>query len=315
MSKKWIVTLAVIGAVLIAAAVLWFTGVLQTRIHYLNPEAYQTNDTGIPEGVKHLDVHWISGKVSVAYHRDDTILLQETSGRTIGEDLRLRWCLDQETGTLTVQYGKDGARMPWNFSKDLTLTLPENIELGDVSIHGISGGIVIPTLRADSLSLSMTSGTTDAAAEANHISVSSTSGSIRLTAAGSSEDIRVHTTSGSIDVKAGEAGSVRLDCTSGDITADLESADAVWINSTSGKVTASLATLNRLEIDVTSGSVTAYLPEKPGFTAYLDKVSGKITYDLPMTVRGASYICGDGSGYVRIHTTSGGISLKPVGSR
>ncbi len=312
MKKKWIAVLVIAGLLLAAGAVLWFSGVLQTRIRYENPEAYTAGEAEIPGGVEDIDIHWICGNVNIAWHDGDAILLREEAGRPIRDDLRLRWWLDEDTGILSVQYGEDGARMPWNFTKTLTLTLPEGTRLGDAQIRVISGDIGIPALRADSLNLTMTSGSADVTAEADAISIRTTSGSIRLAASGSAEEITLDTASGRIDVTAAEVAEFDAQCTSGGVSAELEAAGSARITATSGQVTASLGAFDRLEISATSGGVTAFLPEEPGFTAYLDMVSGRVACDMPLTVEGSGRVCGDGSGFVYIRTISGNIDLKPL---
>ena len=85
----------------------------------------------------------------------------------------------------------------------------------------------------------------------------------------------------------------------------MTSVSAVWFS------TIALAQAVRaLRINTTSGSVSAFLPENPGFTARLGTTSGSVDYALPLNKQESEYVCGDGSGSVDIHTTSGNIRLE-----
>jgi hypothetical protein len=52
----------------------------------------------------------------------------------------------------------------------------------------------------------------------------------------------------------------------------------------------------------------------PGITAHFDTTSGKVNYDMPLVKEGSTYTCGDGSGDVKINTTSGNITVVPLWS-
>ena len=249
-SNKKMTTIAVICAVfLIAAAAIAIGSICNVMgATYENAESYTKGAADISENVKNLDIHWTSGRINVAYHKENTVLLEESANKSVSADMEMRWWLDGDT--LRVQYSKSGAHF-FNFSftnlqKTLTLTLPESISLKDVAINATSADMEIPSLRAEAVRLNATSGNINASADAPAIDVEVTSGDVAM--------------------KTGE---------------------------------------NADELSV----VTALLPETPGFTADLHTTSGDVHNALKMSSDGSTYVCGDGSGTVEIHTTSGEVTI------
>ena len=221
---------------------------------YENADEYTQGETDLSGSVKNLDIHWISGKIRIAYHNDNAVLLRETSKKSISSDMEMRWWLDGDT--LRVQYAKSGVRFygfgSLNLQKELTVTLPESISLNDVSINSTSADIEIPSLKADA---------------------------------------------------------VKLAATSGNSQLTLLSSEDTEIGSTSGEIKIELGMLKSLKVNATSGNVTASLPEQPGFTANVHTTSGDVHYTLPMSSESSTYVCGNGSESVEIHTTSGDIVI------
>ena len=316
--------------VLIAAVALGVTKVAGfTGYHYENAKKYTAGGTELSGKIKNLDIDWTSGKVDIAFHSSDTIVISETSDEKISDDMQLRWWLDGDT--LRIRYAKNGFSLRSLFrqqKKALTVTLPEGIVLGSVEINATSAAMNIPEMKAEDLDLSVTSGGIIAAADAGRVKMSATSGSLNLKSSGNAEEIKASVTSGIIDITAEDAGSVTADATSGSIhvaaksvgavragmtsgviNIEVDRADTAKIDSTSGDVTFQAEEADELDIDCTSGDVKVFLTEDTGFTASLDATSGKISYDLPLTKDGSSYVCGDGKDSVKIETTSGDIYL------
>ena len=294
---------------------------------YANAENYTPGNGKITGAVNNLDIQWINGRVHLVYHGGSGIELRETSARPISDDMQMRWWLDGDT--LRVRYAKNGFRLTVRQEKELTVALPEGIAFENVNIEATSGDLDIPALRADSLTLAVTSGNIQAVAEASKISSGAASGNINLEIGGRAEDVSVGTTSGRIRVKAEDVGVLKADSTSGSIlitcgqvryfkagstsgkiTAEIQEGGQVDLGSTSGDIQITLARFSSMKAETTSGRVTAALPSEPGFTAKLDTVSGKIDYSIPVSRNGGRFVCGDGSGQVEIGTTSGNIRLR-----
>ncbi|MBQ4176413.1 MAG: DUF4097 family beta strand repeat protein [Lachnospiraceae bacterium] len=265
---------AVIGSVIIIAAVA--SGVNHivsfAGYDYEDADKYTAGDAVIKDTVSNLDIDWTCGNINFEYHDEDTVEISEKSRKTLSEDKKMRWWLDGDT--LRIRFAGKGSRffsLDLNQDKELTVRLPESISLGDVVIDSTSGDVLIPPLQAQKVTLDMVSG------------------DVRLELSGADE-LHISTVTGNVDTRLDGVKSAEIDTTSGDV-----------------KVSAPV--LEKLDIDVTTGDVTAALSEEPGFTAHLDTVTGNIVYDLPLTGKGGTYVCGDGSGSVEIDTTTGDIAI------
>ena len=322
-NKKIVAAMIVCAAVLVAAVAMSLGNGIGYR--YENADKYTVGGGTVEGAVRNLDVDWIDGRVTVAYHQEPTVLVSETAKRDLSDDMRLRWWLDGDT--LRVRYAKAGAmRLNWNLQKELTLTLPEGADLGEASLAATSGELAIPAMKADSLKLRVTSGKIRASAEAGAVESRMTSGDMDLNLRGQAREITAHATSGNIGIradaadkldasvtsglvriKADRAGELKAAATSGNLDIEAAESGSVALQGTSAGVTVRLGKLDRLEVGVTSGDVKAFLPAAPGFRARVTTTSGSFNYDMSLTKQGSDYICGDGSAEVSIHATSGDV--------
>ncbi len=313
--KTMTIGLAVCAVILIAAVALGMGGVFGLgRYTYENADKYTAGETEITAAVRNLDVDWLSGSVTVAYHDGSTVELRETSKKTIGGDMQLRWWVDGDT--LRVRYAKDGVRT-WHLfggtqEKALTLTLPQGIALNDVKFHTTSGDVTVPALSAGTVALEQTSGNVRAAVSAEEIRLNATSGDIELTLTGPVKKADIGVTSGRITLTADETETVNINGTSGRVTLDVKKAGTVNIRTTSGDITAKLGAFTSLNVDATSGDLQLGLPEEPGFTAAVRQTSGSFSSSVALANTDGKHVCGDGSAAVNIHLTSGNIRIDPV---
>lgn len=334
--------------ILAAAVILAVSGVFGgIGYSYVNAEKYTGGGAEIREAVRNLEIHWTDGAVQVEYHDEDTVLLRETSEKTISEDMQMRWWLDGDT--LKVQYAKPGLRLFTDLDKVLTVTLPEGAALGRVTAEATSGDLDVPNIKADEVKLETTSGEIRAEAEAGSLHTDTTSGNQRLRTTGSVKEIRTESTSGSVALEAESVGKTEVKSTSGDVSVTVSGkADAVRVDSTSGRITAEVnevteltaestsgdadvraanageirvtstsgtvrvgaRKMEKLSVGTTSGNVTAALAQEPGFTAKIRTSSGDVSNTVALTAAGNEYSCGDGSGKVDISTSSGDIRIE-----
>lgn len=296
---------------LLACATLVLTKVFHIPGGYADTSKYTAGGVTLDETVKRLDIHWTAGAVAVAFHAQDTVQIAETAPGRIPADGELRWWLDGDT--LHVQYAKSGYFSFRSLDKSLTVTLPEGIQLDQLAIDATSADLDVPDLCARDVKLGLTSGDLHAGfSDVNSVRVNSTSGTVELSQSGAAERVDVSTTSGDIllslsDVKALSAGS-----TSGKIYVAADEAEQADLNSTSGSISASLAAFDDLKIDSTSGDVKAALSSEPGYVADVKTTSGRFDYSVALERDGDSYSCGDGSGSLRIRTTSGNVLLEEM---
>ena len=324
------VSTIVCAAVLIAAlgsgirSVAAFAG-----YQYADADQYSAGNAEIRESVKNLEIDWVSGAVIFEYQNTDTIVISEKAKKELKEDEQLRWRLDGDT--LKIRFAKSGFRTLTYPEKELTVTLPEGIIFDNVNVGTTSGDIEIPALETDKLVLDVTSGNISASVKARKISGDATSGSMTLDITGDAEEISAESTFGNITVTAANADKVKAETTSGivrvtmkdvekfkaettsgGVQAELGETKEVKIGVTSGDISVKAAAFEKLDVEATSGNVTAELPAKPGFTGSFEVTGGEIAYELPMEKQGKKYVCGDGSGTVKISTTSGDIMIKEL---
>ena len=324
---------AVCVIALLVCAALIFGKTFKLGVSYADAEQYTAGGTALNGPVESLDIHWTEGSVVIAYHAGDTVEIAETSPKTISADAQLRWWLDGTT--LHIQYAKSGYFSLRSLDKQLTVTLPEGIDLQDVAIDTASADVQTAALRAKTLAVESTSGDMDlaqaGAAEcvdlsstsgdvranlegANAVSVDATSGAIDLTQANPAERVELSSTSGDMRVSLGDVDALRIDSTSGKVTVEAGAAKDVTIGTTSDNIAVRLAAFDRLDIDSTSGDVTAALPSKPGFRGEISTTSGSVDSSLALKREGGSYACGDESASLSIHTTSGDVRLEESGA-
>lgn len=321
-SNKLLKILAAVCAVILLAAA-WMMPLAQA-------EQVHVGDGETAAAIRELKISWTSGKVHIAYHSGDNVLIREKTTGRISDDMRMRWFVEGET--LTVEYDQPGFHL---FSllpheKELTVTLPESLVLEKADISATSADLDIPALYADSVKLKSTSGDISAKVTARDIQGEMTSGDMELQVMSAAEEIKLHSTSGDITLEtAWDAGKTAIESTSGKIQAAVKQTEEfkasstsggihailgetkkVNFKSTSGNITVEMAGMKELDIHATSGNVTAYLPEVPGFTARVETTSGNFQHMLPLTQDGKVFRCGDGSGKVEIHTTSGNVKIS-----
>ena len=302
---KWLYLLC--GVVVIAAVVVSVTGIFKEVGGYANAEKYSVGETEIAEPVKNLSINWTSGKVSIAYHGENTVKVREFSKKDLSEDQELRWWLDGET--LRIQFAKSGLRLNWNLEKELTVTLPEGKALENAEINVTSADVAAPELKAEALSLNTTSGDATIQAEVNKLAATATSGDLALTLTGEPQEIQVNSTSGKVLLEAEKAKKIKVGSTSGNLEIRCAESEEMEVSSTSGTIQTSLKKIGQVKIGSTSGNVTAALPQNPGLTAEVSTTSGDVNVEIPMEKNGKTWRCGDGSGKVSISTTSGNVRM------
>ena len=118
---------------------------------------YNRGNAEIKDEIENLKIDWTAGKVTIAYHRENTILVEEKAGRTLSEDDKLRWKVEGKS--LEILFRKPGlVSFSLNLEKELTVTLPEGMKLNKADFESTSGDIFVPGLKAKSLTLHSTSG-------------------------------------------------------------------------------------------------------------------------------------------------------------
>ena len=181
---------------------------------------------------------------------------------------QMRWSVNGDT--LSIDYGT------W-FScfalgrKDLQVRIPKSCaqNLGAVEIDGASGDYDVNGLGCETLKLKLASGDVDG----QHLQA---------------DELRVDVASGQLDVEG-------------------RFADRVDVRTASGqtRIVCREACPNAIDADIASGSVSVAVPESSGFTARIEKASGRFSSSFSLSQNGNVYTSGDGSASINARLASG----------
>ncbi|MBR4539301.1 MAG: DUF4097 family beta strand repeat protein [Clostridia bacterium] len=275
---------------------------------YANAGKYTAGGTVIAGPVDSLEIDWIDGSVTVAYHKENTVEIAETAKKNLSDTEKLHWWLDGTT--LHIKYARSETTITGNSQKALTVTLPENASapLKNVEIASVSGSIRCVPLYAENVKLSSVSGSINAECAADTLNASTVSGKTTLTA--SANEIRLSTTSGSMEAEIGHAKTLYISGISGKIRVTATEIKKAEIDSVSGAVEASMQKMESLKVGTVSGSVRLSLPKDMGFTADFSTVSGSLNNDISAQRTGNRCVLGDGSAVINVSTVSGSLTLS-----
>jgi len=239
---------------------------------YPDGNRYTAGGAAVTGRVEKLDVSWIDGSVTIAYHDGSDVRLSESSARHLDKKDELRWWLNG--GTLYVKYAESGFHLSTNLNKELTVLLPRDMQLDTLAINAVSANV-----RAE--------------AAVERFTLNTVSGNV-VADASRMESVKADAVSGNVTLEAVCAEHVTVNTVSGDVTLRCARAPRT--------VTA----------DAVSGNVTIALPEDAGCTADMHTVSGRIRGSLDLTRNGDRYTCGDGYCRIDVETVSGDVCLDAL---
>lgn len=215
MKKAWIV-------VIIVAVVLVLSLGRMNKYSYAHGRDYTAGNARISEKVEDIEINWVSGKVNIMRHDSDDVILTEEADRTLPEKKQMHWLLDGKT--LRVQYIASGERSTTNMKKGLTVMIPNDLSLDDVSINAVSASVEAEALQADKLKINTVSGWVDAECErVNEVEANTVSGTLSLAFDRAPEKITAGSVSGDVSIVLPEDTGFRaeLDSVSGDVKSSL----------------------------------------------------------------------------------------------
>lgn len=224
--------------------------------------------------VKAIEITWMSGNINIENGSSGAVQVSETDSST-----ELTWILDDD-GDLEIRCCDADYHIS-SHDKDLTVCLPQNMELDKVEIHSASSDMDVQALTVN--------------------------------------EFEVETASGSLDTQALNANSVSLKAASASLHLAGNIAQEIDIDSVSGDIEIESDRLPQ-EIDAKSitGSFRVTLPKRSKFFAEVKTVSGSVSADdfgLPVSQpsRG-EYNIGKESYETEFHfeTVSGNVRLTPA---
>ena len=234
--KKSVRILLVIVLCLVLIAISLPGGISFNKYHYDDATRYTAGGCEIDRQVKNIDISWVAGKVNVALHEGDEIILSETASRRLKENEELRWLVDGDT--LYVKYLRSGVNFSSGLHKEMTLLLPENHQLKNILVSSVSAEIEADLPETDVVDIQSVSGSADVLfRETGEVRVNTVSGSLLLCFAAAPESIDADAISGGITIQLPkDAGfTVNMDSVSGRIGGDLLEGAAEVKNYTRGR--------------------------------------------------------------------------------
>lgn len=259
---------------------------------YDHAEQYTGGGAALTDTVERVEIHWLSGSVSVEVHGEDTISFSEEANRKLTKDDCLNYRLDGTT--LVIQFCRSGKWDLNGLQKDLTVLLPEELLLKELEVDSVSAELCADGVSAEEMEMDTVSGDICLrhCGVTTRAKLDTVSGSVGAELAQPLESLYAETVSGNVEITAPELTAFHADTTSGSVFLAAEAAP------------------KELDVDTVSGAVTLRLPENAGFTLDFDTVSGEYTSELPCAVKDSCCVCGDGSGDYEIDTTSGDVRIE-----
>ena len=237
--KTWMKWLLIAAGCLAAAGLLlgglgWFLGAGLTgaapaaeEISHAGPVQAQDRYAISPEGIRSLEVEWVSGRILVEPHDGDQILLEERSSGEIREKDRLEFAVDGDT--LEIRYWKDH-RFRFDFGdfggKELRILVPRSLAEGleEISIENVSSDIHLSGLTAGELEVETVSGeVTGLDLTLGQVELESVSGDLSCQLTACPAELKVKTVSGDAELILPEDSrfSVNMKSVSGDVTSEI----------------------------------------------------------------------------------------------
>lgn len=303
-----------------------------SKFVYDNADKYTMGNADLEaEGIKSIEIDWVSGEVKVGYHLEDTVVISETANKNLNDNTTMYYYVDGDT--LRVKFAKSGKTIPTRLEKELTVWLPEGMELEEVEVDSISADVNVSGLVAERATVDTTSGdivfgdvtcsgkvefdttsgdmTADLGGNLSSFSADSVSGDMEFSLAAVKE-VELDSISGRIQLSTETSpDAVSAETTSGDIHLTLPGAGKLTLGSTSGEVKLALQSPpDELSVDTVSGDVLLCLPKDADFTVRLDTVSGSLDSELAMKKKGDDYIFGAGAKRYDVDTTSGDLIIE-----
>jgi len=266
----------------------------------LNISTYQYDDANmytkggstISNTVENLEIDWISGSVSIETHEENTVLFSEVANKDLNDANTMYYYL--EDTTLHIKFCRSGDYTLRNIEKDLTLYIPEELNLNEVKIESVSANLEFTEINTTNLEVDSVSGNINIknCKISDEIEIDSVSGAIEITLDTKIKDIDIESISGAITITA----------------STIETAD---VSATSGKVIISSdIELTDLKLDTISGNIKLILNEDSNFKLDFDSISGNFSSQLAMTIDNNMQITGNGSGDYDINTISGSLTIE-----
>lgn len=259
--------------------------------YYPDSEKYLIGNQEYDTNIAYLDVHWVSGKVTLIEDIDMNGVKLEENSEGLNDKEKVHSYLDTSSNYLSVKFFESNYYVN-NFDsskKHLTITYnPE--ELVSVFLKLTSGYIEGDEINASTVSFEITSGKV----KVNRINATYFTSEV---------------TSGEVEINELNASEATAHLTSGKFS--IEKANVLTFNAkmTSGTTNVKFDALGKGNIEATSGSISVKLPDEGG-KVRASKTSGSINVHREnYHIIDGVYTFGTGLSELDIKITSGKIDL------
>lgn len=306
------------------------SGLLSSDYIYENADSYSAGGASIAQEITRIDVDWIGGDVIVEEYDGGEIVLSETADKPIEGEFVMRWMVEGDT--LRIRFAENRARLPGNAKKQLTVKIPEELNLGILQITTVSANIDVASAYANNAVISTVSGEIGVdSAWLNNAFFNTESGNVRLgemyayeahfsTVSGNAllqrADIpyvlEFTSVSGNLEGKlGGDLAELRVSTVSGDIDLEADDIERFDIDATSGKIALTLGTAPKKGFaDLVSASLSMAIPEESSFKVLFESASGDFASEIPVSGADGIYTAGDGSNSYQFTSASGDMKIK-----
>lgn len=262
---------------------------------YAYSERYSIgNGSALVQDIRHIDIQWIEGGVTVIAGEGDTITFSEESRYALEDRYKLHYFV--ENGTLHIQYC--ASRVPLSFGqpfgKALTVTIPAGHALSSFDLEAVSARVEVDSVQAESMEFEIVSGAAELSnLQADFLDLETVSGRTNLDGLTVGE-LSVEGVSGKLDITNSELSMVDCSLVSG--TMRIEPGAGV----------------RSIDASTVTGAISITLPqEHPGFIAQYAEGSGHFKSDFPVEYQGKrTAVYGDGRAEFDFSTISGSIEIE-----
>lgn len=282
----------------------------KTNYIYENGDKYTAGDRTISEKIETIDVDYMSGDVTLIGTDGDTVTIKETSKKQLSDKQKVHTWVDGTT--LYVRFCASAKGLDLNnLDKNLEISIPKDMALKVIKADVSSGDVTFQNFESDSVDVHASSGDLNIACAAKNVKISASSGDITLTQRGDSDEISLKTSSGKVRADLENAAKLNISVSSGGVSVKASEVREIKAKVSSGSSEYCLANAPaNMDIDSSSGNVTIYLPEQVDLTAEFSVSSGKVNYDQAFSKNGKLYVCGTGANQMKIHVSSGDVTVK-----
>lgn len=226
--KKRIRIIAGVACVLIVLIIISILSITEDvleekdyRVEYDDPASYSAGGADIDaQSINEISVEWINGNVNVAYYDGNTINFSEN--KTADDEYAMRYIIE---GTeLKIEFC-DSGKIIGNKSKDLTVNIPRDKELGELEISSTNADVTINEVSANKLDVSTVSGNITASGKYASVDTESTKGNININCTDAPSKIDANSVGGKITFTLPQdidGFTVNYETVSGDIISDFD---------------------------------------------------------------------------------------------